>query len=580
MLIVEVKKDMSKRKKDEPEIVTMTELDMSAFKDRIRNSSLSESDVTLIVNILNSMAWIKSSLSKSLITIASLKKLFGFKSTEKNPGKEKSDDKGNNETAENEAEPTSTAINSEDTETSQSAPEGSEPSDSSANSIKKPTVRDPNANHGRLSVADYVGCPKVTINHEELKYGDPCPDCTGKLNHHPAGVMINLVGTPLISGETFEVEKLRCNACQTIFAAEVPSELKEADKYAASCGTNIALGRYGFGLPFKRLETWQSYAGVPLPDSTQWHIIKKLHVTVKPLHDFLIDYAAQGNVFHFDDTPNRILTANSPFITRKGVYTTAISSDVDAHRVVLFFTGGQYGSENVMDVLSHRDADENFATMSDASANNLPRGAKSDLLEKWILCFCLVHGRRKFFDIFESFKEACGFVLKQIETVYINERYCKDNNLSADERLVYHQENSGPAMASLHVWLKNQWQFRMTEHNSTLGNAIAYMLRHWVPLTKFLEVPGVPIDNSLAERLIKVAIRHRRNSLFYKTNFGAKVGDCFMSIIQTAAGAGANVYEYLNALQRYGPEVSANPQDWLPWNYQKTVEAMAIDKAA
>jgi transposase len=74
---------------------------------------------------------------------------------------------------------------------------------------------------------------------------------------------------------------------------------------------------------------------------------------------------------------------------------------------------------------------------------------------------------------------------------------------------------------------------RKTEPNSGLGKAIRYMLRHWMPLTLFLREPGVPIDNNIVERILKKAILHRKNSLFYKTLNGARVGDLFMSLIHT-----------------------------------------------
>jgi transposase len=48
------------------------------------------------------------------------------------------------------------------------------------------------------------------------------------------------------------------------------------------------------------------------------------------------------------------------------------------------------------------------------------------------------------------------------------------------------------------------------------------------------EKPGAPLDNTICERVLKRAVLHRKNSLFYKTTNGAGVGDFFMSLIQTA----------------------------------------------
>lgn len=127
---------------------------------------------------------------------------------------------------------------------------------------------------------------------------------------------------------------------------------------------------------------------------------------------------------------------------------------------------------------------------------------------------------------------------------------------------------------------ENQLTFEMMEENSGLGQAILYLLRHWHPLTTFLRVPGALLDSSWAERIIKIAIRHRRNSLFYKTTAGALVGDCLMSLIYTAQQNKVDPYEYLNTLQRYGQQVAANPSQWLPWNYQKTLTSLFNQKAA
>jgi hypothetical protein len=109
---------------------------------------------------------------------------------------------------------------------------------------------------------------------------------------------------------------------------------------------------------------------------------------------------------------------------------------------------------------------------------------------------------------------------------------------------------------------------------------VKYLLKHWLKLTTFLRVAGAPLDNSWAEQAIKIAIRHRRNSLFYRTPKGALVGDCFMSLIYTATQNGVNPYDYLNTLQRYPKEVEANPALFLPWNYLDTIKTLSQAKAA
>ena len=194
------------------------------------------------------------------------------------------------------------------------------------------------------------------------------------------------------------------------------------------------------------------------------------------------------------------------------------------------------------------------------------------------MCFCLVDGRRKFFDICNFFETECDFVLGIISKVYKNEAHCVDKKYSDEARLSYHQEHSAPLMESLHAWLNNQLVYLLVESNSGLGQAVTYMLKHWQALTQFLQVAGAPIDNSVCERAIKVAIRHRRNSLFFKTSRGAEVGDGLMGLIHTAVRHGVSPYDYLNQLQYHAVEIKRNPEHWFPWNYRARLEMM--DKKA
>ena len=71
----------------------------------------------------------------------------------------------------------------------------------------------------------------------------------------------------------------------------------------------VALLKYGTGVPFYRLEQLQKSLGIPLPASTQWEMVKEAAAAVEPAWEELILQAAQGEVFHNDDTTAVILEA-------------------------------------------------------------------------------------------------------------------------------------------------------------------------------------------------------------------------------------------------------------------------------
>ena len=130
-------------------------------------------------------------------------------------------------------------------------------------------------------------------------------------------------------------------------------------------------------------------------------------------------------------------------------------------------------------------------------------------------------------------------------------------------------------MDALHGWLEKQLEEKKVEPNSSLGKAVNYMLNHWSALTLFLRVEKAPLDNNICERALKMAILHRKNSLFYKTEHGAYIGDMFMSLIHTCVLGKINPYEYLTTLQKHSAALFAQPHRWLPWNYKENFTTTA-----
>jgi hypothetical protein len=211
--------------------------------------------------------------------------------------------------------------------------------------------------------------------------------------------------------------------------------------------------------------------------------------------------------------------------------------------------------------------------MCDALSRNVPKLSEGVEI---LVANCLTHGRGQFVEVAQSFPQECRYVLEALGRVYYHDAQVREQDLSAQERWqFFHQQHSAPVMDELHGWLQAQLAQKKTEPNSALGKAINYMLRHWRGLTVFLRQPGAPIDNNLREQVLKRAVLHRKNALFYRTLGGAEVGDLFMSLIHTCELNGANSFQYLTELQRHPPQVAANPSDWMPWNYQETLERSA-----
>jgi transposase len=435
--------------------------------------------------------------------------------------------------------------------------------------------------HGRNGAAAYTGAKHIHVEHGSLKPGQRCPKCTrGKIYRckEPA-LLVRITGQAPLQATIYELERWRCNLCGEVFTAEAPKEVGPA-KWDEAAASMVALLKYGTGLPFYRLEQLQKSLGIPLPASTQWEMVSEAAEAIEPAWKELIKQAAQGEVFHNDDTKARILELIRERRKREleqgfdpkertGTFTTGVVSIIEGRKIALFFTGPQHAGENLRDILLQRAAGLAAPIqMCDGLDRNIP-----DLPDelKVILSNCTVHMRRQFVDVANRFPQECRYVLEALRDIYHNDAVARRQEMSPAERLAFHKAKSGPRMEDLRRWMAEQLDEKKVEPNSGLGDAIAYTQKRWDRLTRFLEVPGAPLDNNAAERILKKAILSRKNSYFYKTAKGARAGDMFMSLIHTTELANANPFNYLTELLKHAKDVACNPERWMPWNYRDTL---------
>jgi transposase len=559
------------------------ELNMDELEQLLQRAkgALSEKDYEIVEALVQSYAYVTDLLEDKAITIDRLRKLLFGSGSEK----------------------TREVLKDQDQEATAQNGDGSP---RTADSEQEPTA--PPKGHGRNGADDYEGAERIPVPHPSLRSGDPCPECKKGTVYEQAepGVLVRITGQAPLHAQVYELQKLRCHLCGKVFTTEAPEGVGD-EKYDATAASMIALLKYGTGLPFNRLEGLQGNLGIPLPASTQWDVVQAAAGTAEPVYEELIRQAAQGDVVYNDDTTVKILEfmgkrarqaaleepltrgrrpASKPEAggsaapacqgeggtedsgkknasQRNGLFTSGIVSTRDGRRIALFFSGRRHAGENLADVLAHRAKTLSPPIqMCDALSRNTPAEFKT------ILANCLAHGRRQFVEVAERFPEECRYVLETLRDVYRNDAIARERDLSPEQRLAFHQAESGPIMEQLQAWCTRQLDDRLVEPNSALGQAIAYLLNHREKLTLFLHKHGAPLDNNICEQILKRAIVHRKNALFYKTLNGAHVGDIFMSLIHTCQLNDVNPFDYLTELQRHPEELAAQPENWMPWNYR------------
>jgi hypothetical protein len=514
-------------------------------------------------------------------TIARLRRMLGTVSSEKTANVVGTNGAAAASSSTN-TDPTASAEGEPVAEPAAGAPSATPAKDGNAAAAEKPKRK----GHGRIPASAYK-TESIAVPHPTVSKGQACPKCArgGLYSVEPASCVRVFGQAPLVALR-WQCECLRCSGCGHVFTAPLPEQAR-GPKYSESAASMMVVLRYGMGMPLHRLERMQRMLGAAVPASTQWEVARDRVPEILPVYDALVSRAADARLVQNDDTYVRILdlmgARREKLVTagaldlpeRTGLFTTGIVASTEAGPIALFASGRQHAGENLADLLVQRDPSlPPPVQMCDGLERNLPAG------HDVVRANCLVHGRRHVVEEVSNHPELCAHVLEQIGTVFWNEARCRREDMTGDKRLAFHQRETAPVLASLYAWIIALFADKRVEENSGLGGALRYLLDRWDRLTLFLRVADAPLENNAVERILKLAIRQRRASLFYRTMNGAFVGDVYTALIVTTLLHGGDPFHYLTTLFTHHKAAAEVPDDWLPWTYRDTLARLERPIAA
>ncbi len=182
------------------------------------------------------------------------------------------------------------------------------------------------------------------------------------------------------------------------------------------------------------------------------------------------------------------------------------------------------------------------------------------------LAYCWAHARRKLVDITRTGTAPIAEDgVKRIGELYRIEAELR--GLSAEARFAGRQERSAPLIADMRTWL-TQHRARVAG-KSPLGEALAYIAKHWDGLCVFLTDGRIEIDNNSVERTIRPIALNRKNALFAGHDAGAENWATIASLIETCKLNGADPFKYLSATLTalINGHKQGQIAELLPWNF-------------
>jgi len=322
----------------------------------------------------------------------------------------------------------------------------------------------------------------------------------------------------------------------------------------------VLVSKYRYHLPLYRIQR-QIYheSRIWFTRSTMVGWIARVCVPLKRLYQAMCAEVKGGGYLHGDESLVRLCPGGG------GSHTSYMWVYVGAEgRVVVFDYRESRGG----------DAPRQFLNGCAAGTYLMIDGysAYDAAIDKYGLraMLCMVHLRREFVEAAEvgDQRQYALRVVRIIRQLYRIERFATQRAMNPEQRLALRTQYSAAVMAKLHDALEEPGFTVLPQ--SRIGGAIAYALKYWPRLMRFLERGDLPIDNSIDERAIRRLAVGRKNWLFVASEAGGKSMAMLYSIVATCELLGINIEQYLpDVLMRLAarPEehsvADLTPLEWL-----------------
>jgi len=361
--------------------------------------------------------------------------------------------------------------------------------------------------------------------------------------------------------------KYACSKCHDhVTVGHVPIAIINKGLPGPGLLAQIVASKYADHLPLHRLERILGRHGITLARSTMCDWMAHVAGMLQPLAAVMASLVRDSKAIHTDATKMPFLDPTVPGKTVSGQM-WAFVGDRDHPCDVFVFCRDHTAAAIDAFLKANR-----YRGYLNADAHNIydhlfTSGAITEL-------GCWAHGRRHFYDAKESDPVRAHVVLAHIRRLYAVEADARqlivEHELGgggADAlRLQLRQEKSLPELTALRQWLEAEQPKVLPK--SLMGQAIAYALRHWLALTRYVSDGFLDIDNNIAERSLRHIAVGRKNWLFAGSARGAETAATLFSVTSSCHRHSVDVFAYLHdILQRLAHDPQPTPEllrDWLP----------------
>jgi transposase len=328
-----------------------------------------------------------------------------------------------------------------------------------------------------------------------------------------------------------------CKGCEGEFIiADLPPQPIPKGIPGPGLLAQVLTSKYADHAPLNRQLGIFRRHGVEIAVSTMCDWVRDMADLLSPIAIEIRRQILQSHRINTDDTS--VLVQNlSGKACGKGYLWVYIGDGVQ----VLFEFADNHSRAGPLGILGHyagyvqADAHSSYNALFEPS----PDGTPSPRIEVG----CWAHTRRKFYDARLDDRRRCTEMLGLIGRLYNVEREAKETELEPDDRLDRRKEDSVPILDQIRSRLE-QWSVELLPKNP-VAQAVHYARGQWTALTRFLEDGCLPLDNNIAERMLRLAAVGRKNYMFFGSDAGGHRAAVIYSLVASCKLAGADPFAYL-----------------------------------
>lgn len=408
----------------------------------------------------------------------------------------------------------------------------------------------------------------IPVKHEVASENIPCPDCLTPRVRLSDQISYQLERfSHSIKQLQHLQEILSCPKCKNnITVAEKPCPPIPKGLAGPGLLAHTIVSKFADFTPLFRLERIYKREGATIPRSTlsDWILVSSL--TLSPLVDLMKKNLLLSKVVKTDDSPLKIQDKEHSKKMRRGKMTVYIGDNNHPYNI-FDFSADQSFARNKKFL-------ENFTGFVQADAANgfdalFDDGSKVEV-------GCNSHARRGLFDCLPLYPKQVDVLLNIYSKIYDVEEEAK--NKSASQRLALRQNKAKPLFEELKV--KLQQAKKDLTPKDPFALAIAYSLKHWTALTRYLDDPDLDICNNASERAIKEFVLGRKNFLFVGSNAGGKAAAIHLSLVVSAKRNNIDPLVYLtDVLTKINTLKTSQLEQLLPDNWANAKAQEKLNKS-